>query len=369
MSVDVEPSSTPQAGTLVRSNLVVAAGTALSRITGFARFAVFGIIFGRAALWDAFNTANNTPNIIYELALGGIVAATLVPVFTRQFADHDDEATSAVISTCMLAVGVITLIAVGIAPLIFRLSSVNVSSNVDADDYRWLGTQFAYIFLVQILFYGLFAMWAAALNAKRHFFAAAWTPILANLVIVASLLLANAQLGDDEDGFIEALTSPAFRTTLAVGATIGIAVQALSLYPALGARGHPAALPSSVAAPCRSDRLPVVGLDVRLRAVQRHRRPDRDQPRGTREWRCQRLRARLRVLPAPPHAAGRVHHHHVRTRSRRSGEASRPHGLRQPHVARHPADRVGDDSRRVRFVRVASADRRRAAAARRVRCR
>ena len=42
--------------------------------------------------------ANNTPNIIYELILGGILTATLVPLFTAQLELDDDEGTSAVVS-------------------------------------------------------------------------------------------------------------------------------------------------------------------------------------------------------------------------------------------------------------------------------
>ena len=44
---------------LGRSNLVVATGTAISRITGLARIIVFGMIIGQTALADAFDAANN----------------------------------------------------------------------------------------------------------------------------------------------------------------------------------------------------------------------------------------------------------------------------------------------------------------------
>src|SRR5262245_53161364 len=111
---------------MVRSNVVVATGTALSRLTGFARFALFGVIFGRAALWDAYNAANNSPNMVYELLLGGVLSATLVPVFTRFFADQDDESLSAVVSSCIVAVALLAAAAVVAAPLIFHLSSIKV---------------------------------------------------------------------------------------------------------------------------------------------------------------------------------------------------------------------------------------------------
>ena len=38
---------------------------------------------GQTSLADAYNLANTTPNIVYELLLGGILSATLVPVFVE----------------------------------------------------------------------------------------------------------------------------------------------------------------------------------------------------------------------------------------------------------------------------------------------
>ena len=63
---------------LRRANLTVASGTALSRLTGVIRIIVFGFMIGQTALADVYDAANNAPNVVYELLLGGILAATLV---------------------------------------------------------------------------------------------------------------------------------------------------------------------------------------------------------------------------------------------------------------------------------------------------
>ncbi|MFM8779843.1 MAG: lipid II flippase MurJ, partial [Acidimicrobiaceae bacterium] len=76
---------------LLRANLTVASGTALSRLTGLARIIVFGIVVGQTALADAYDIANNAPNVVYELLLGGILTATLVPLFTRHLQSGDDD--------------------------------------------------------------------------------------------------------------------------------------------------------------------------------------------------------------------------------------------------------------------------------------
>src|SRR6266513_2352918 len=88
---------------LVRSSAAVAAGTLLSRVTGLLRVAVLAYAIGRATLADSYNLANSTPNIVYELILGGVLSATLVPLFVEHREKGDDEATSAVVTVVALA--------------------------------------------------------------------------------------------------------------------------------------------------------------------------------------------------------------------------------------------------------------------------
>ncbi len=49
---------------LLRSNVVVAAGTALSRITGLGRLIAFGYVIGQKDLADAYRIGNETPIIV-----------------------------------------------------------------------------------------------------------------------------------------------------------------------------------------------------------------------------------------------------------------------------------------------------------------
>ena len=64
---------------MLRSSVVVAVGTALSRITGFVRIAAIAYALGVTALAGTYSYANETPNIVYELLVGGVLTATLVP--------------------------------------------------------------------------------------------------------------------------------------------------------------------------------------------------------------------------------------------------------------------------------------------------
>lgn len=216
--------------TLLKDNLVVAAGTALSRVTGVGR--LLAVYLLSLQLADAYLLANNTPNIIYELILGGVLTATLVPLFTQYLEERDDDATSAVVSTTIVALGGLTILAFGVAPLLMLLYGSNVDGP-DADQFRRVGIYLSLLFVPQIFFYGCMALGSALLNARKRFFAAAWAPVLNNLVVIA-VIFGTARLAgsgaldlDDVDGDVTLLA------LLGLGTTAGIAVMALSLLPAL----------------------------------------------------------------------------------------------------------------------------------------
>ncbi|CAN5577845.1 murein biosynthesis integral membrane protein MurJ [soil metagenome] len=227
---------------LLRSNMVVAAGTALSRLTGLLRVMVLAAVIGKAALGDLYRIGNETPNIVYELLLGGVLSASLVPLFTSFNEKDDDESTNAVITVASVALLVITAVALIAAPLVFRIYSINVSGEVDADSFRRAGTMLTRIFLIQILFYGFTALVSALLNSRRRFFAASWSPVLGNVITIAALLsLPDAgDAGDAGDGgwsYLRVLDNTRLRLTLGLGATVGIAAMALTLVVAVRRTG------------------------------------------------------------------------------------------------------------------------------------
>ena len=236
MADPIEDSS-PRGHDLLRSNAVVALGTGLSRLTGMLKVIVFGFVIGQTALADAYDGANNSPNAVYELLLGGVLSATLVPLFTRLLEDDDRDGAEAVVGVSIIALTVITAIAVVFAPWIFRIFSLSPDAAVDANDFRTVGTALTRIFLLQIFFYGIAAVLGALLNAQRRFFAAAWSPVLANLVIICSLLYVPTLLDHEAPVLRDVLDSPSFRWLLGLGATGGIALQALILLPAIHQAG------------------------------------------------------------------------------------------------------------------------------------
>ena len=230
--------ATPEGSqTLWRANLIVACGTAVSRVTGLIRIIIFGAMIGQTALADAYDAANNAPNVVYELLLGGVLAASLVPLFTRYLQDGDDDAVNAISSAAVIALTAITMLALFASPLIFRVFSMNPSSEIDVALFRSTGTNLTRLFIVQIFFYGLTAIASAILNSKRRFFAAAWTPVIANMVTIFTLLTIPRVTSMKPPTIAQVATNRSLQLLLGLGSTSGIIAMAVFMVVALWRSG------------------------------------------------------------------------------------------------------------------------------------
>ena len=234
MSGPGEPSEL-EVGGLGRSSLVMATGTFLSRLLGFARAAVFSAAIGVGLVGDAFTTANTVPNMIYILLAGGVLNTIFVPQLVRAMT-HDEDGGQAyadrLLTVAGLALLLIATAATAAAPLITRLL---VGGNWSAQDVE-LVTAFAYWCLPQIFFYGAYAMISQVLNARGNFGPMMWAPIVNNLVAITSglvfIAVASIATGDT------ASVTGGEIVLLAGGSTLGVAAQAAVLVPVLHRVGY-----------------------------------------------------------------------------------------------------------------------------------
>src|SRR5262249_27513572 len=113
-----------------------------------------------------------------------------------------------------------------IAPLLTQL----VAGHSPAAD-RHLITTLSYLILPTIFFVGIAALLGGVLNTRGHFMAPMWSPILNNIVVIATAALFFVMPGP------KTLNASTITTTqvlvLGVGTTLGIIVQAAGLIPAL----------------------------------------------------------------------------------------------------------------------------------------
>ncbi len=101
-------------GGLARSAGILGLGNIASRVIGLAREAVISGFFGASGHLDAFRLAARVPTMVYDLLVGGMLSAALVPVFSEYSRpDRRDElarVASAVFSLIALAMGVTVLL-------------------------------------------------------------------------------------------------------------------------------------------------------------------------------------------------------------------------------------------------------------------
>jgi len=214
---------------LLRSSLVMASGTVFSRVLGIVRAIMLAATIGvttNAA--DAFGVANQLPNNVYAIIVGGVLNAVLVPqiVRARLHADGGKAYIDRLLTLAITVFAVITIVTTLAAPLLVSLYTKGWSESQLA-----LATAFAYWCLPQLFFYGLYTLLGEVLNANSKFGPFMWAPVLNNIVAIVGMAAFIWQFGLDPTGrqTVESWTQGQI-SLLAGTATLGVAAQALILF-------------------------------------------------------------------------------------------------------------------------------------------
>jgi putative peptidoglycan lipid II flippase len=207
----------------------MAIATLVSRVTGFAWKVMLAWVASLSVVNDSFTVANTLPNIVYELLLGGVLASVVVPLLVRAQDDPDggQAYTNRLLTVGMTMLAIGTVLAVALAPVFTRLYMDDSTGTANAE----LATAFAYLLLPEIVFYGLFALLSAILQAKHVFGPTAWAPVVNNLMIMVTIGVYAVVPG--EISLNPVRMGDTKLLVLGIGVTLGIAVQALVLVPAL----------------------------------------------------------------------------------------------------------------------------------------
>jgi putative peptidoglycan lipid II flippase len=214
---------------LLRSSGAMAVGTIASRVTGFVRSAILLYAMGTHDLGNSYQVANTLPNIVYNLALGGILTSVVVPLLVkaaRRDRDRGEAYDQRIFTLGVLALGGITVVATAAA---LPITSVYASNIGDHATYH-LTVIFAYFFIPQIFFYGVSSLAGAILNARGSFAAPMWTPVINNVVVILVGLAFIATAGLNQT---PASISATEIQLLGLGTTLGIVAQTVALIPSL----------------------------------------------------------------------------------------------------------------------------------------
>jgi putative peptidoglycan lipid II flippase len=231
-----EPLNPPpgRRSSLIGATAGMAVGTALSRLTGVIKLIVLVYAVGDQWFADGYNLANNTPNMIHDIVLGGVLAATFVPVFVDRLSTRKGpeawRAISAVTTMTITVLAVASVIFWFAVPEIINIYTV-ANHSAQAPEQRAEAITLLKWFVPQLAFYGLISLFTALLNARRKFAMPMFVSVANNLVVIAALLWFHAVVGNLS---LSAIARHAtFLAILGLGTTLGVVVQALLLLPSL----------------------------------------------------------------------------------------------------------------------------------------
>lgn len=210
--------------TVARSSLIMASGTIVSRILGLVRTVMLAYAIGvttNAA--DAFGVANQLPNNVYAIIVGGLLNAVLVPQIVRAKIRKDGGQgyIDGLLTVIITVFAAITIAATLLSPFLVRLYTSGWSEETLA-----LATAFAYWCLPQLFFYGLYSILGEVLNARSSFGPFMWAPVLNNVVAIVGLAVFVGLFGPGAN-----LNWDQGQIALLAGSwSAGVAAQALILF-------------------------------------------------------------------------------------------------------------------------------------------
>lgn len=174
---------------LYRNFLSVGGLTLVSRLAGFLRDALMAAVLGTGPAADAFFAAFRFPNLFRRLFAEGAFNTAFVPMFSGALEQRGPSA-AVELAARIMAWLVAGLVVVTILAEIFmpQLMVVFVPGFVGDDEKFELTVLLTRIMFPYLACMSLMAAYGAMLNSLGRFFAAAFAPVILNLVNIAALV-------------------------------------------------------------------------------------------------------------------------------------------------------------------------------------
>ena len=211
-----------------RSAAMMSVLVILSRITGFVRTWGQIMTLGVTVTASCYTVANNLPNQLYELVMGGMLATAFLPVYLSVKAEKGrkgaDAYASNLLTIVLAAMGALTLLGLVFAGQIVWTQSFDANADFDFD----LSIYFFRFFAIEVALYALSSVVSGVLNAERDYLWSNAAPIFNNIVCTSSFFLYAY--------FVD--TNPQLALLLlALGNPLGVAVQCICQLPSLRKHG------------------------------------------------------------------------------------------------------------------------------------
>ena len=225
-----------------RSSLILASGTAVSRILGFIKTILLTMTIGSvgSTAATAFGIANTLPNNIYALIGAGAVNAVLVPLIVRQLRTRDggEAYISKLLTLCVTGFFILTVILTIAAPALVWINADTGPRGLDEQTHA-LAIALAYWCLPQIFFYAIYTLLGEIYNARGQFGPYTWAPVVNNVVTIAGLLAFLVVFGGgdaNEDPAVWGIDRIAMMGLVSTGGVIAQALVLILFFRKTGMR-------------------------------------------------------------------------------------------------------------------------------------
>lgn len=250
--------------------MLIGAITVLARVAGFAKQYAFAQTVGTNCLSTAYMTANQIPNIVFEVVVGGALAGMVVPVLAARASDDDRETGERVgrISSALLTWVVVVLVPLAVLTALFAAPVIGLFfgspiKGCDMGVVTAVATRMLVVFAPQIPLYGVAVVLYGVLQAHKRFAGPAVAPLVSSIVVIVAYLLFVPLSGGDSNP--EPLLGPA-ELALSLGTSLGVLSLVLAVIgptARLGLRWRPTLrFPDGVAGQVR--RLAFAGIAALL---------------------------------------------------------------------------------------------------------
>ena len=192
MTTSSQSAEVPASGEgIARAAGILSLGNVASRVLGLVRQTVIADLFGASPYVSAFVAAARVPTMIYDLLIGGLLSAALVPVFSDYASPQKRQELwhifSIVLSLAVVILGLIVILLELFAPHVAWLLGSGFDAQLQA-----VTTKMIRIILPAVLFFGLSGMVTGLLYTLKRFTYPAFGAAIYNAgIITAALLLAD----------------------------------------------------------------------------------------------------------------------------------------------------------------------------------
>jgi putative peptidoglycan lipid II flippase len=224
--VTEEPTTGCAGRGLAGAAVLIGVITIAARIAGFGRIVVFSQTVKTSCLSQAYYTANQVPNIVFEIVAGGALAGMVVPVLAgpieRGDREHVRRTASALLTWTAVALVPLSVLGMLLArPIMDTLVRGNLDQCSRAGVVT-VGAHMLVVFAPQIALYGFAVVLYGVLQAHRRFAGPALAPLISSLLVMGAYL-AYVPLGHGRQSDLARLPRPA-ELMLSGGTTAGVLV-------------------------------------------------------------------------------------------------------------------------------------------------